>query len=104
MWILDFVTTPGTGELVEAAGAGEDDEADIGFTEDGELPGLLHQPAAPLGEGHLPVGPVVDPLDCDLPSPHIHLSCSLWPTRSGKRVLALNNTSREVRANDAVER
>jgi hypothetical protein len=52
----------------------------------------------------LPVGPVVDPLDCDLPSPHIHLSCSLWPTRSGKRVLALNNTSREVRANDAVER
>ena len=90
---------PGTAELVEAAGAGEDDEPDIRIAEDGELPGLLHEPAAPLGEGHLPVGPVVDPLDRDLPSPHIHLSISLsrcLGRRDLQREDGLNNTCREV--------
>ncbi|RRT39898.1 hypothetical protein B296_00035408 [Ensete ventricosum] len=61
---------PGAGELVEAAGAGEDDQADLSVTKDGELLGLLQQPVPPLREGHLPAGGVVDPADHDLPSPH----------------------------------
>jgi len=45
----------------EFAGGGEDDEADLGVAEDGELLGLLKQPPPPLGEGHLPRRQVVDP-------------------------------------------
>jgi hypothetical protein len=52
---------PGTGEVEELPGGGEDDEPDVGVAEDGELLGLLEQPLPPLGEGHLPRRQVVDP-------------------------------------------
>ena len=63
----------GAGELVEPAGAGEDDEADLRITEDGELLGLLQQPVPPLGEGDLPARRVVYPPDHNLPPPHLRL-------------------------------
>lgn len=56
---------------MEPAGAGEDDEADLRIAEDGELLGLLQQPAPPLREGHLPVRRVVDPPYHYLPPPHL---------------------------------
>ena len=55
------------------AGAGEDDESDLRVAKDGELLGLLEQPAPALREGHLPARCVVDPLDFYLPSPHLLL-------------------------------
>jgi hypothetical protein len=62
---------PGAGEFIEAAGAGEDDEADLGFAKDGELIGLLEQPTPTLRECHLPARRVLDPLDDCLPSSHL---------------------------------
>jgi hypothetical protein len=62
--------TPGAGEIVELAGAGEDDEADLGVAEDREFLRLLQKPVPPLRESHLPAGWVVDPTDHDLPPPH----------------------------------
>ena len=67
---------PGAGVIIKSAGAGEDDEADFGVAQDGELLGLLHQTIPPLGEGHLPAGGVVDPLDHDLPSHHVSQAIS----------------------------
>jgi len=58
---------PGGGEVVELAVRGEDDDADVGVAEDGELPGLLEQPGAALAEGHLPVHRVLD-------APQLHLA------------------------------
>jgi hypothetical protein len=65
------MTKPGASEVIQAAGAGEDGEADLGIAKDGELLGLLEQPAAALGEGHLTARRAVDPLDLYLPSPHL---------------------------------
>jgi hypothetical protein len=62
---------PGAGEFIETAGAGEDDEADLGFAKDGELIGLLEQPTPTLRECHLPARRVLDPLDDCLPSSHL---------------------------------
>lgn len=61
----------GAGVLEHPAGAGEDDDADVRVAEHGELVGLLEQPAPALGEGHLPVRGVLDPLDLDLPATHL---------------------------------
>lgn len=58
---------PSGGEVVELAVCGEDDDADVGVAEDGELPGLLEQPGAALAEGHLPVHRVLD-------APQLHLA------------------------------
>jgi hypothetical protein len=58
---------PGGGEVVELAVRGEDDDADVGVAEDGELPGLFEQPGAALAEGHLPVHRVLD-------APQLHLA------------------------------
>ena len=55
---------------MELAAAGEDDDADLGVAEHADLPGLLDQSGPALGEGHLPVGGVLDPLDLDLAAPH----------------------------------
>ena len=55
--------SPGVGELVEPACAGEDEHTDLGVAEDGQLPSLLKQSGPPLREGHLPVRLVLDPLD-----------------------------------------
>ena len=59
----DQCSSPGAwgGELVEAAGGGEDDERDLGVAQHGQLVGLLEQPAPALGEAHLPARPVLDP-------------------------------------------
>lgn len=46
----------GAAVLGHLAGAGEDDDGDLGLAQDADLPGLLDDPVAPLGEGHLPVG------------------------------------------------
>ena len=59
---------------MEAAGAGEDDEADLGITEDTQLLGLLEDPVPALGESHLPARGVVDPTDHYLASPHLETS------------------------------
>lgn len=56
--------------VIELVGAGDDDDRDLGVAEDGQLVGLLEETVASLGEGHLPVGGVLDPLDLDLPSSH----------------------------------
>lgn len=65
--------TPGAGEIIELAGAGENDEANLGIAEDGELLCLLQEPVPPLRESHLTAGRVVDPTDHNLPSPHQQL-------------------------------
>lgn len=58
-------------ELVEAAARGEDDERDLGVAEDGELVRLLEQAVAALGEGHLPVYLVLNPLQLHLAATHL---------------------------------
>jgi hypothetical protein len=57
-------------ELVELAAVGEDDESDLRIAEDGELVRLLEQTVPALGEGHLPVDLVLDPLQLDPSPPH----------------------------------
>lgn len=63
----DDEDVPGGGEVVELAVRGEDDDADVGVAEDGELPGFLEQPGTALAEGHLPVHRVLD-------APQLHLA------------------------------
>ena len=58
------------GEVAEAVGGREHDERDVDVAEDGELVGLLDEAVAALGEGDLPVGGVLDPLDLQLHAPH----------------------------------
>ena len=58
------------GEVAEAVGRREHDERDVDVAEDGELVGLLDEAVAALGEGDLPVGGVLDPLDLQLHAPH----------------------------------
>jgi hypothetical protein len=83
--MLDGV--PGGGEVVELAVRREDDDADAGVAEDGELPGLLEQPRAALAECHLPVHRVLD-------APKLHLaprhgrSVSDWLVTRGELELA----------------
>ena len=48
----------------------EDDDGDLAVAEDGQLVGLLHQTKLALGEGHLSVPFVGDPLDGDLFTAH----------------------------------
>ncbi|RWW35947.1 hypothetical protein BHE74_00059062 [Ensete ventricosum] len=63
---------PGIGRvLAELALGGEDDEGDLGVAEDGDLVGLLEQPGSALGEGHLPIDLVLDPLQLHSPPPHL---------------------------------
>jgi hypothetical protein len=88
-------TIPGAAELVELAAAGEDDERDLGVAEHGELVRLLEQAVAALGEGHLAVDLVLDPLqlnpspahDDDLlpPTPPLSLSFALSHSPSHSR-------------------
>lgn len=56
--------------MAEAAGGGEHEEGDVDVAEDGQLVGLLDQPVSPLGERHLPVRDVLDPLDLQLHPSH----------------------------------
>jgi len=65
---------PGARVLVEAAGAGENHEADLGIAEDSELLSLLEDPVPAFGEGHLPARGVVDPADHNLSPPHLSRS------------------------------
>ena len=58
------------GEVAEAIGGREHDERDVDVAQDGELVGLLDEAIAALGEGHLPVGVVLDPLDLQLHAAH----------------------------------
>lgn len=51
------------GEVAEAIGGREHDERDVDVAENGELIGLLDEAIPPLGEGHLPIGVVLYPLD-----------------------------------------
>ena len=68
--ITNHAQIPVTSILVETATAGEDDQRDLGFAEDGKLIGLLEQPVPALAEGHLSARRVLDPLDLNLPPPH----------------------------------
>lgn len=61
---------PGGGEVVELAVGGEDDDADVGLAEDGELPGLLQQAGTALAEGDLTVNRVLDATELHLASRH----------------------------------
>ncbi|RWW55010.1 hypothetical protein BHE74_00038385 [Ensete ventricosum] len=73
--------TPGTAaELEQPAAAGEDDERDLGVAQDGQLVGLLEQPAPPLRERHLPVDLVLDPPQLDPPSPHVVVEAEAKPS------------------------
>lgn len=58
------------GEGAEAFGRGEHEECDVDVAEDGELVCLLDEPVPALGEGHVPVRVVLDPLDGQLHAPH----------------------------------
>jgi hypothetical protein len=49
---------------------GEDDDADVGVTEHGELLGLLQQPRPALAEGHLAVHWVLNAAQLDSASRH----------------------------------
>lgn len=63
-------TPAGVGEVVGAAGGGEDEGRDLGTAEDGELAGLLEEALPALGEGDLADRLVVDPSQHHLsPSP-----------------------------------
>ena len=62
------------GVLEHPAGAGEDDDADAGIAQHGQLVGLLQQPSPALGKGHLPVRRVLGQLDLDLPTTYHDLS------------------------------
>ena len=65
---------PCAAELVELATAGEDDERHLGVAEHGELVGLLEEAIATLGEGHLAVDLVLDPLQLHPAPPHLALA------------------------------
>jgi hypothetical protein len=80
----------GAGELVELAARGEDDEADLGVAEHGELERLLEQPVAALGEGHLPARRVLYPLHLRLPPHHPGRRRSIPPPLPGQ--LSCNRT------------
>ena len=60
----------GATELVELAEVGDDNEGDLGVAEDGELVRLLEQAIPALGERHLPVDLVLDPLQLHPTPPH----------------------------------
>lgn len=49
----------------------------MGVTEYADLPRLLDDAIPALGEGYLPVGGVLDPLDLYLASPHLDPAPSL---------------------------
>lgn len=55
---------------VELAGPGEDDEGNLGITENGKLIRLLQEPLSSLRKCDLSVGPVLYPLHLYLPSSH----------------------------------
>lgn len=54
------VPAAASGELVEFAAAGEDEEGEIEVAENGELAGLLDEPGSSLGESDLPTALVLD--------------------------------------------
>lgn len=61
---------PGAGEIVEPAGAGEDDDTNLSITENRKLLGFLQQAVPSLGESHLTTRRVIDPLYRDLSPSH----------------------------------
>jgi hypothetical protein len=70
---------PCVAELVQLATAGEDDERHLGVAEHGELVGLLEEAVATLGEGHLAVDLVLDPLQLHPSPPHLDRAPLLSP-------------------------
>lgn len=89
---LEFDLVPGgAGELVELAFGREDDKADLGVAEDGELVGLFEQAAPPLREAHLPARLVLDPPQLDSSPPHglllsvLDSSPAFHPIREGRK-------------------
>ncbi|RWW62664.1 hypothetical protein BHE74_00030214 [Ensete ventricosum] len=70
-----------TAVLKHLSTAGEDDDPHLCITEDRKFIGLLEQPSPPLGEGHLAVRRVLDPLDLYFSTTHPHQCCrTLSPT------------------------
>lgn len=63
--------SPGTSKFIKLPAGGKDDEGNLGVTENGKLSGLLEQPNPALGEGDLPAGGILNPLDLNLTPPHI---------------------------------
>ena len=61
---------PGAGELVEPAGAGEDDDTNLSIAENRKLLGFLQESVPSLGESHLTTRRVINPLDRDLTPSH----------------------------------
>ncbi|RRT35892.1 hypothetical protein BHE74_00041750 [Ensete ventricosum] len=55
------VGVPLCGQFIELAVRREDDDADVGVAEHGELLGLLEQPGTALAEGDLALDGVLDP-------------------------------------------
>lgn len=64
---------PGAGEIVEPAGAGEDDDTDLRIAKNRKLLCFLQQSVASLRESHLTARRVIDPLDRDLSPSHFPL-------------------------------
>ena len=61
---------PGTGEIVEFAGAGEDDDSDFSIAKNGKFLCLFQQSIPPLRERHLSTRRIIDPPYHNLSSPH----------------------------------
>ncbi|RWW28997.1 hypothetical protein GW17_00006495 [Ensete ventricosum] len=103
----DEESKPGVGGvLIELALGGEDDEGDLRVAEDGDLVGLLEQPRPALGEGHLPIDLVLDPLQLHPPPPHLDPSPPLPPPLPSSnsnlggsvgRLIGEKNTAAEAR-------
>lgn len=78
--------------LVHLSRASKDNKRDMSIAENSDLLGLLHDPISPLWVGHLPVAWVLDPLDLNLPSPHLSpnqtlfFSLSLLPPLPGEMI------------------
>lgn len=76
---------PRAGKFVELAGAGENDDSDIGVTQNGEFLGLLEQPSTTFGERDLTAVEVVDPLNLNFTSAHcFSASLRYFPFLSSK--------------------
>ena len=63
----------GAGIVIEASAGGENDDADLAITEDGQLLCFLQQATAPLAESGLPPAHILNPSNQNLTPPHLAL-------------------------------
>lgn len=62
---------PVGGQFIEFSVVGENENTDIGITENGELLGLLKEPSSALTKGNLPVHRILNSLHLNLSTSHL---------------------------------